>query len=862
MRKTSGIHRTVVMLVGMGIFVQGISLAQPCPSGAPPNADQIGHWGTFMDFGFTAAHAIVLRTGKILWIEKGQLWAIFNPATDTFVNQGAVPIDYNPFCGGHAPLSTGAVLFHGSEDFDFFPKTSIFDPGDDVLPPSWTLLEHDSSVPRFYPTLTTLGDGTVLGTAGLGPPEAAIPTIFNPASGRWCRLPFAEFCGPALNCQASAVFPPSSNFHTTTYPFVFLLTDSRALYAGVQDYAPNITAPPQSQVLNTKTEQWSPLPADVVHGGSAAMYRPNKIMKAGGKDLSGQAIDDVFILDMDAPTPQWQRPASPNQGRLNDARQDHYLVVLPTGQVLAIGGAEIDLGAGEDDAVESVELFDPDTPALGWQLLAQGQCCWTFHSTAVLLPDSRVLMAGGDACVGKAHAFYPPYFFGPGGVCPNPMRPTIDSVDGVIEYGQGFNIETPDGPNVDSVVLMALPAATHGFDQAQRFVPLAFTGPDTLNVQAPANGNWAPPGYYMLFIVAEGVPSVAKIVQLREPPPPPTCPAAAPLAVREGPRYLAITPDPGHDCIVALKITGGCITEQSPRYVDASGNVVESPVYRGCWEWNTVHVRGGHIIPGTQYVITALAQGGATAPPVTVTTPIWGDVYLYDDYVDVSDVLDTLDAFAGCYRTCPAACGGGVCSQFAHDLEPCDPEPAGQVDLGDILAVLDAFAGLPYPHPCPCGSGEGGEGLLGGGMASGTIRLERAQETVAVGGLASVHVFVSDVSDLRGWQFALDSLAANGAVFAWEVLAVDDARNDYVFLGLDDFPAADMTQGRVAAALADGGVSPSAEKYLGTVWFRVTSLGGGSMTVSLDESHTQLRDSAGQSITVVNLGPVTINIIP
>jgi hypothetical protein len=71
-----------------------------------------------------------------------------------------------------------------------------------------------------------------------------------------------------------------------------------------------------------------------------------------------------------------------------------------------------------------------------------------------------------------------------------------------------------------------------------------------------------------------------------------------------------------------------------------------------------------------------------------------------------------------------------------------------------------------------------------------------------------------------------------------------------------------MTQGRVAAALAGGGVSPSAEKYLGTVWFRVTSLGGGSMTVSLDESHTQLRDSAGQSITVVNLGPVTINIIP
>ena len=60
-------------------------------------------------------------------------------------------------------------------------------------------------------------------------------------------------------------------------------------------------------------------------------------------------------------------------------------------------------------------------------------------------------------------------------------------------------------------------AVTHFFDQNARFVPLSFT-PTTggLTVTAPANGNLAPPGYYMLFILnSAGVPSIASFVQIR-----------------------------------------------------------------------------------------------------------------------------------------------------------------------------------------------------------------------------------------------------------------------------------------------------------------------------------------------------------
>ena len=63
---------------------------------------------------------------------------------------------------------------------------------------------------------------------------------------------------------------------------------------------------------------------------------------------------------------------------------------------------------------------------------------------------------------------------------------------------------------------MRIGSVTHNFNMSQNYVPLTFqvvTG--GMNVQAPANANLAPPGYYMLFIVTtDGVPSVAPIVNL------------------------------------------------------------------------------------------------------------------------------------------------------------------------------------------------------------------------------------------------------------------------------------------------------------------------------------------------------------
>ncbi len=97
-------------------------------------------------------------------------------------------------------------------------------------------------------------------------------------------------------------------------------------------------------------------------------------------------------------------------------------------------------------------------------------------------------------------------------------------------YGSNFSVilsgasEVPLA-EIDKVSFVRLGSVTHGFNMDQRYVPLEFqVDPaqlSTLIVEAPADANLAPPGYYMLFLISDdGAPSVAKYVQLIPPPAP------------------------------------------------------------------------------------------------------------------------------------------------------------------------------------------------------------------------------------------------------------------------------------------------------------------------------------------------------
>ena len=189
--------------------------------------------------------------------------------------------------------------------------------------------------------------------------------------------------------------------------------------------------------------------------------------------------------------------------------------LLPNGKVLALGGSLND----EDTATASLnaDLYDPNSntfSSAGAELFER-----LYHSVSLLMPDATVWVAGGNPTRGTyephMEVYSPAYLFNSNGSLAT--RPTITSVSSsVLGYGGAFTINTPDAANISSVVLMRNGAVTHAFNMDQRYVGLSFTtGSGVLNVTGPPNGNIAPPGYYMVFILnGAGVPSVASMVQI------------------------------------------------------------------------------------------------------------------------------------------------------------------------------------------------------------------------------------------------------------------------------------------------------------------------------------------------------------
>ena len=187
--------------------------------------------------------------------------------------------------------------------------------------------------------------------------------------------------------------------------------------------------------------------------------------------------------------------------------------------------------------VYPAELWNPATGS--WKTLASMAVTRQYHSTALLLPDGRVLSAGGGLCstcdrVGylakNAEVFTPPYLFKKDGSGQLAPRPTITSAPGSAGYGSQIQIATPDAFSIQKVALVRLGAVTHSVNMEQRYVPLSFkAGSGSLAATVPVNVNVAPPGFYMLVIVdGAGVPSVAKMVQLDPTAPNPLPPSNQP----------------------------------------------------------------------------------------------------------------------------------------------------------------------------------------------------------------------------------------------------------------------------------------------------------------------------------------------
>jgi galactose oxidase len=431
----------------------------------------------------------------------------------------------NLFCSGHAFLADGRLLVVGGhfEDADGLEQAIIYNPSDNKWT-STTPMQHG----RWYPTTTTLADGRVLVLAGSykknhgKPEEKSVPNIDNQIWNADTWISIAQF--PGVSGDSKGVLD--------LYPRMHVVAGGNVFMAGPLDRTFLLNPAGGGtwrEVATRKAGQRDYCPS--------VAYDVDKIIFIGGG--GGHTVEPTAsaeIIDLGKSNPKWESTAS-----MGFPRRQHNAVVLPDGTVLVTGGTRggggPDPGRPDDTGfndlrpgkpVHVAELWDPKAASGNgaWTELAAEEVDRCYHGTAVLLPDARVLSAGGgeykpfdskgdpspnapEDTHREAQIYSPPYLF-------NGERPVISKTPDSVKYGEIFVVGTDKPNDIGKVSWIRLPSVTHSFNQSQRINFLEFTtSAGGLKVTAPKRPEDCQPGHYMLFVLNKaGVPSIAKIVKM------------------------------------------------------------------------------------------------------------------------------------------------------------------------------------------------------------------------------------------------------------------------------------------------------------------------------------------------------------
>jgi hypothetical protein len=452
------------------LFALALGLVAAPPLQAQP-VDVIGQWSTVQNLPITPVHMHMPATGKVTFFQYADGPYRWDPAT-----AGTSPLafaGYNLFCSAHAFLPDGRLFSAGGhiENGWGVPNASIYDPFSNT----WTALPNMNNG-RWYPSCLTLSNGEVLvisGTYNVDYDNNTLPQVWT-GSG-WRNL---------TNAQAGIDLFPA--FHLAPNGKAFLSGPGQGTYyldtsgAGAWTYVASRQFPYRGY-------------------GTSVMYDHGKVIFIGGGDPPTATAE---VIDLNAANPTWRYTT----GSMSAPRRQINATLLADGSVLVTGGLYGDGFNTRETAVYSAEIWNPTTERFT-TMASMARPRW-YHSTVVLLPDGRILSAGGDDNP-SGEVFSPPYLF-------KGTRPTITSVPGGVTYGQTFFVGTPNAATVTRANLIRVSAVTHATNMEQRLVRTTIAAvPSGLLVTVPNNPNICPPGDYMLFLINNsGVPSVARFVNV------------------------------------------------------------------------------------------------------------------------------------------------------------------------------------------------------------------------------------------------------------------------------------------------------------------------------------------------------------
>ncbi|MDH3303429.1 MAG: DUF4214 domain-containing protein [Acidimicrobiia bacterium] len=484
--------------------------AAPAAPAAPIARDPGGRWGPVEDWPMVAIHSALDSNGRVVTYgtnpdgtQTGRfIYDIWTPSAsaasghNTLANTTRTDV----FCSLQLNRSdTGDMILFGGDNWTGMSTTGRGNADINQIDAKTGAVAPLPGMnrARWYATGTTMPNGSIYVQGGLDGEDR--PEQWTPEQG-------------------AELLPIDTSGIDWYYPRHFVIPDGRIF--GIANDRRMYYVSESLKSLDFVGR----LPAG--YGGNtstAVMFEPGRILLVGG------ATTQALIIDVTG----GGTPAIRSAGNLSSTRQWLDGTLLPDGRVLVTGGAVRSSSQRVDDPIATygssftAEIWDPRTGE--WTVGDSAQVPRLYHSTALLLPDGRVLTAGGGSpgpiTNTDAELYHPDYLTRADG---SPMpRPTIDGVSDVtLTAGQRLVISVPDGADIARVTMVKSGSVTHSFNMDQRFVELDFVmNRDTANgdrvvTHLPDNDAVITPGYYLLSVLdSNGIPSESEMVKVEVPDP-------------------------------------------------------------------------------------------------------------------------------------------------------------------------------------------------------------------------------------------------------------------------------------------------------------------------------------------------------
>ncbi|EKM74650.1 hypothetical protein AGABI1DRAFT_116791 [Agaricus bisporus var. burnettii JB137-S8] len=551
----------------------GAQLTIPAP-GQPSRKGTIGAFEIIGDSLVSAQQLFVGTPETVYFVDKAEnnpaqiaghpAWASeWSLASN---NQRPMDVVTNSFCAGGNVLGNGtwmnvggnqAVTYGGVAasqdgnnafgDADGRQSIRLLDPCDDGTC-DWNLSPHQVGQ-RWYPTLETLEDGTmiILGGCQFG----------GYVNAEFQDNPTYEFFPPRGEPIRSRIL--ATTLPANLFPLTWLLPSGLLLVQSnwatvLLNYTSHKEIPldniPDAVRVYPASAGTTMLPLTPANNYTAT------ILFCGGSNIQPERwTSSSFIIPTYAASASCVTLTPDVSGSytsddpLPEGRSMLNFILLPDGKVFGVNGAKMGTaGYGNDSwaigqsyadgPVLLPIMYDPNAPS-GQKFSRDGMEASTvprmYHSSATLLPDGSVMISGSnpnaDYIVGpdvtypteyRTELFYPSYY--------NERRPEPEGLIPQLSYGgPTFDIQLDsddlfgDINNVKEarVVILRTGFSTHAMNMGQRYLQLesSYTGYSnntaTLHVrQMPPNPRLFAPGPAFVFVVVNGVPSIGQPVMI------------------------------------------------------------------------------------------------------------------------------------------------------------------------------------------------------------------------------------------------------------------------------------------------------------------------------------------------------------